>query len=727
MARLGYDRRMTIAIAWSSGHEEYHGPPALARPDVKPPAGWSLELVTALHHPHHPQLSPDGQQVAFIWQHDGLSDVAIMPAAGGWPRRITTQRAAVIDWLDTGPRWSPDGRWLAWQAGGQIWVAPGDGRGAARPASPHLSTASTPVWMPDSRQLIVSVTRGECVNLALTDWQPAGPIHTTLLTWDEAGDAWDAQPAPDGRHIVYVYRPLHDLNRLELRRLTRLDAPMADGGVGVSWQPPLSLTGEPRTKDWSPRWSPDGRWIAFLSQRSGWNDIWLMRPDGKDLRQLTQGGQDVGEFVWSPDGRQLAATLNRNGAFDLVLVAVDSGQIKEVCAEGNEWGTVGAYGHRPLLPAGIREETTEGREYMEGGRHGELRGMADGDAAGGRGVTSHLAWGPAGDWLLAAYEDPTHPPDLYRITLKGGRETPAAHPPADMGLIEAEPGKGLRPAGDRSATTPYHRTALTFSQLPALEALPLVTPTRVHYTSADGLAIEAFLFRPAQPNGAAIVYPHGGPSFQYLYQWDIWAQYFVAKGYTYLAPNYRGSTGYGVAFEHANYFDWGQGDMQDCLAGARFLHTLPWIDPTRIAIAGGSYGGYLVACCLARDPDDLFACGVSRYGDAHPLTSWAQCERETRLYTEMMMGHPSRQREAYRRAAPIYEMAQVRRPILLLHGQLDDIVPPQASAEWAAALRQAGKTFEYKVYPDEPHGFLKRANEMDMLARMERFLDWYLM
>lgn len=621
-------------------YEEQHGQPALPRPDLKPPAGWSLELITAIARPHHPQLAPDGRQVAFIWQRDGLSDVYTMPTAGGWPRRITTHRGPLIDWLDRGPRWSPDGRWLAWEAAGHTWVAPGDGRGATQCAAEHLPTATAPVWMPDSQSLIVSVTRGECANLALTDWQPAGrPPHTTLLTWSEAGDAWDAQPSPDGRQIVYVYRPLDDLNRLEL---WRLDRPIGTRPAAVTSE---RLTGEPHTKDWFPRWSPDGRWIAFLSQRSGWNGIWLIRPDGRDLHPLTQLEQDVGEFVWSPDGRRLAVTLNRGGAFDLALVDVATGRIEDVQM--------------------------------------------------GQGVYSDLAWGPAGDWLLAAYEAPTHPPDFYRIAV-----------------------------GGRQATG---RTALTFSNLPALEALPLATPTRVRYPSADGLEIEAFLYRPANPNGAAILYPHGGPSFQYLYQWDIWAQYFVAKGYTYLAPNYRGSTGYGVAFEHANYGDWGQGDMQDCLAGARFLHTLPWIDPARIAIAGGSYGGYLVACCLARDPDYLFACGVSRYGDAHPLTSWAQCERETRLYTEMMMGHPGRQRAAYRQAAPIYEIEHIRRPILLLHGQLDDIVPPQASAEWAQALRQAGKTFEYKVYPDEPHGFLKRANEMDMLARMERFLDWYLM
>jgi dipeptidyl aminopeptidase/acylaminoacyl peptidase len=267
---------------------------------------------------------------------------------------------------------------------------------------------------------------------------------------------------------------------------------------------------------------------------------------------------------------------------------------------------------------------------------------------------------------------------------------------------------------------------LTFSLPPALAALPLVTPEHVSYRSADGLAIPALLWRPAQPNGAAVVRPHGGPADQYKHQWDGLAQYLVARGYTFLTPNFRGSTGYGRDFEHANYNDWGVGDTQDVLAGARFLHTLGTVDPGRIGILGSSYGGYMVACCLARDPDYLFACGVSKYGDANLYTSWAQCERTTRLYTEMMMGGPRTHWGAYLAASPIHQIAAVRAPVLLIHGLDDDVVPPQSSEEWAEALRRHDKVFEYKTYAGEPHGFLRRETELDWQRRAVRFLDWYL-
>jgi dipeptidyl aminopeptidase/acylaminoacyl peptidase len=303
-----------------------------------------------------------------------------------------------------------------------------------------------------------------------------------------------------------------------------------------------------------------------------------------------------------------------------------------------------------------------------------------------------LDWSPAGDFITAAYENPGQPPDLYQIKLTGGQ-----------------------------------KKQLTFSNPPALRKLSLVVPEEIRYTSFDGLEIPALLYRPAKSNQAGLVYPHGGPTDQYGYTWDIFAQYLVAKGYTFLAPNFRGSTGYGVAYEHANYNNWGLGDSQDVLFGADFLAGLPEIDRSRIGILGASYGGYMVACCLSRDEQHRFACGVCKFGDAHLYSSWAQCERSTRKYTEMQIGNPAGNRQVYLDGSPIYQTADIQKPVLILHGLDDDIVPPQASEEWVEALAREGKIFEYKTYAGEPHGFQKRANEIDVFRRTERFLDWYLM
>lgn len=604
---------------------ERHGWPSVDRPDLKPPDGWSLALVNSVNLIHHHALSPDGTEVAFVWERDGRSDIFVQPVAGGWPRRITPGRDRTIYWWDSEPRWSPDGRWLAFAHSGHVCVAPADGRALPRAITDFADAAWSPVWLPDSHRLIVPAQRRDAFSLLLTD---RGGSWPRSLADDNGGDNGEAAPSPDGQRVAYIHRPFDDLNHWELRLIDITNGQTA------------TLFGRSKEKAWSPRWSPDGQRVYFLSQQSGWTEVWAVRPDGEGLHQLTQLGRDVAEFAVSPDGAQLALTAIREGDVDLLLIEVATGEARALRAAG------GCY------------------------------------------AAPH--WSPDGRFLTVEYEHATQPPDLYRVDAQSGS-----------------------------------MTQLTFSRLPAFDALDLVTPEPIRYRSLDGLDIPALLWQPAKPNGAAIVRPHGGPADHYLNQWDGLAQYFLAKGYTFLTPNFRGSTGYGRAFEHANYHSWGVGDTQDVLHGARFLHT-QGVDPARIGILGSSYGGYMVACCLARDPDYLFACGVSKYGDANVYSSWAQCERTTRLYTEMMLGHPRDNWAAYHAASPIHEMANVRAPILLLHGLEDDVVPPQASEEWAEALRRHDKTFEYVTYAGEPHGFLRYETEMDWMRRTERFFDWYL-
>jgi dipeptidyl aminopeptidase/acylaminoacyl peptidase len=475
--------------------------------------------------------------------------------------------------------------------------------------------------------LIVTVERNDVDQLLLTDRDGSWP---RALTTDKIGDHWDARPSPDGKSIVYNLRPFDDLNRLDIVLL--------EIATGKS----ITLYGKPSTRAPSLKWSPDGQWIAFISQETGREEVYLVKPNGEGLHQLTKTGHDVFQFDWSPDSKQIVAVINRGGAFELSLVETGSGQVSE------------------------------------------LRG--------GSGLHSNPNWAKDGSFITFEYESPLLPPDLYKIDLSSRQVT-----------------------------------QLTFSNLPAMQKNKLVVPEQVTYKSYDGLEIPAFLYRPAKSNGAAILYPHGGPKDQYGFIWDELAQYFVAKGYTYLAPNYRGSTGYGIEFERANYNDWGVGDTQDCLNGAKYLRGIKGIEPDRIGIAGGSYGGYMTACSLARDPEYLFACGVMKYGDSNLVSSWAQCEKRLRLYTEIFLGHPAANLEVYRKGSPITEAANVQKPMLILHGLLDTIVPPEASEEWVEALRREGKTFEYKTYEDEPHGFLRRENLQDVYERMERYVDWYLL
>ncbi len=604
---------------------ERNGWPALKRTDLKPPDGLNLSLLTSLERIRSHALSSQGD-IAYIKDGETLSDVFTMSSNGGWPARVTTERPLAAYWDDEIPEWSPNGEWLAFGIKGHVHIVPRNG-GLPKKITDFAVSAAAPRWMPDSNGLIVTVERDDTDQFLLTDRDGSWP---RALTTDIIGDHWDPRPSPDSKFIVFNLRRFDDLNRLDIILLE----------IATGRQ--ITLYGKSSIRSMLPKWSPDGKWISFIAQETQREELYLIKPNGEGLHQLTRAGHDIFQYEWSPNGKQILVVVNRNGSFELMLIDVESGKTSELRSEA--------------------------------------------------GIHSNPNWAKDGSFITFEFEGPTLPPDLYRMEI---------------------PDKRI--------------TQLTFSNPSALQRNKFVLPEQVTYKSYDGLEIPAFLYRPEKSNGAAILYPHGGPKDQYGFAWDELAQYFTAKGYFYLAPNYRGSTGYGKDFERANYNDWGVGDTQDCLYGAKYLRTIKDIKPDRIGISGGSYGGYMTINALSRDPEYLFACGVTKYGDSNLVSSWAQCEKRLRIYTEIFLGHPSVNHGVYLKGSPITEARDIQKPVLILHGLLDTVVPPEASEEWVEALRREGKTFEYKTYDDEPHGFLRRENLFDVYERMERFLDWYLL
>jgi dipeptidyl aminopeptidase/acylaminoacyl peptidase len=428
--------------------------------------------------------------------------------------------------------------------------------------------------------------------------------------------------------------------------------------------------------------SPDRTQVAYtFTPRGDLNrsEIRVAAIDGGAVRALT-GTPRMHDATpaWSPDGATIAYVSERSGFTELHLAGAEDRQLTSAGADHSEhaWHPDGTR----LLAVRCRRNRFE--LVVVDARSGE------GEAVAGGGTWSCPHWTPDGA-IVGAYSDHATPPELRRA------DGSPLHAPAPLSVRRA----------------------------------PHAPLEDVTYTSFDGLEIPAFLLRPRDANVPvpAIVYPHGGPTDAYIDDWDGHAQYFVDKGYAWLAVNFRGSTGYGRDFERANRGVWGVDDTKDCLAAADHLRTLDWIDGERLAIFGGSYGSYMALLAVTDDPEHRFRCAITKYGDCDIVTSWAQGDRDGVQDLERMMGSPATAREAYRAGSPYHRLENVRVPLLVAHGERDARVSPKQSEQLVARLRRLGKTFEYVTYPTEAHGLLRAGPQLDFYRRMERFLDWHLM
>lgn len=271
------------------------------------------------------------------------------------------------------------------------------------------------------------------------------------------------------------------------------------------------------------------------------------------------------------------------------------------------------------------------------------------------------------------------------------------------------------------------------------DAYPAIAPEQVgavrsiHYAARDGLGISGFLTLPpgvSEPSGLPlVVLAHGGPASQDVAGFDWWAQALASRGYAVLQANFRGSTGYGLAFLEAGYGEWGRKMQTDLSDGVRWLAAEGIIDPARVCIVGASYGGYAAMAGLALD-SDVYRCGVSVGGvsDLRRMVNWeARHERhkdsQTVRYWNRFMGAARLNDRALDDLSPAYLAASVDSPLLLIHGKDDTVVPIEQSRVMAEALRRADKPVEFVELPGEDHWLSRSETRRQMLAETVRFLE----
>ena len=266
-----------------------------------------------------------------------------------------------------------------------------------------------------------------------------------------------------------------------------------------------------------------------------------------------------------------------------------------------------------------------------------------------------------------------------------------------------------------------------FDLSPWLEESAMAEMRPVAYESRDGLTIRGYLTVPAgrEPeNLPMIVHPHGGPWARDSWGFNPEVQFLASRGFAVLQMNFRGSIGYGRAFWMASFGEWGRAMQDDITDGVRWAIDEGIANPERVAIYGGSYGGYATLSGLTKTPD-LYACGISYVGVSNLFTWMEAIPPYWKPYLEMMhemVGHPERDEARFRETSPLFHADRIRAPLLVAQGANDPRVRKEESDQIVAALRERGVPVEYIVKENEGHGFLNEENQFAFYRAMEAFL-----
>jgi dipeptidyl aminopeptidase/acylaminoacyl peptidase len=384
-----------------------------------------------------------------------------------------------------------------------------------------------------------------------------------------------------------------------------------------------------------PAWSPDSKYFVFSAETEEWHDIGLCEVETGDVSWLTQSTGDDISPCWSPDGRRIAWVHADDAATSLL----------------------------------VQERGVTTKHYrIEVGVHAHPQFASN-------------------DEIICIFENPEHPPDLWKIHLNDGSFN-----------------------------------QLTNSLPDELHDAEFVMPEEVWYESEAGAQVPALLYHAENNNGCAVINIHGGPNWHVQFSWDPITSCMVSLGWTVLAPNYRGSTGYGKEWQNASRFDMGGVDTRDCMAGAQYLIRERIADPKRIAVTGRSHGGYLTMTCLTQFPE--LWCGGSAIV---PFMNWFKSHEDSRKdlqhWNIQNMGDPQENYGIWYNHSPYFFLDRVNAPVQLICGGKDPRCPASDSVETRDKLVALGKQVEFLLYPEEGHSFLDMENILDSEKKRVEFLE----
>jgi dipeptidyl aminopeptidase/acylaminoacyl peptidase len=580
---------------------------------------------------------------------------------------------------------SNDGRKIAYtsNASGRqnLWIMNADG------TDPHQ------LVMNDDRQTNTQFTHDDRAVVYSQD-RGGNEYYDLYEVPVNGGEPRNLTNTPDISETVREFSPDGKLLAITVKQKTASSTNLAvmDWPSGSIRQ--LTHEAEPKA-NWLPNaWSPDGRFL-YATRSIGIDDSEIFRidvPTGRSEQLLEHTGKQlISVSCISHDGRTLLVTSNANGGYNNAAL-LDLATKKVRWITHTEWSVAGA-AFTPDGRSAVVVMNADGRasirfinlETMEQSE----RGVPPGWNTPAGFPTPFLADGS----MLLSHEDSSQPKELYRL------------------------------APDDSLTQITHNANET------LQRIELPRSQLVTYRSFDGRLISAFVWVPfnlkRDGKAAAVVMPHGGPTGQTSDSFNGRAELLASRGFVVIAPNVRGSTGYGMEFQNANIKDLGGGDLKDEIAGVDFLKATGFIDAKRVGLWGGSYGGYMTLMAIGKTPN-VWSAAVDEYGILNWLTMLQHEDPFLQEYEKSLLGDPVRDRSIYEASSPLQYIRNETAPLLVLQGDNDIRVPREEAEQVVAILKAEGRTVDAVYYPEEGHGFVKREHQRDELTRSIAWLQKYL-
>jgi dipeptidyl aminopeptidase/acylaminoacyl peptidase len=562
---------------------------------------------------------------------------------------------------------------------------------------------------PDEKEIIFSWNKSGKWELWRLEKEESRKLESSI-----SGSKFSPKHSPDGKQLAYVvdydgsesyHIILHNLQNNSIINLTP--------NSGYAHQPNFDF-------------SPDGKQLAILSDESGSFALYLLNIEALEKKLLLDIHRPIWDVAWSADGKYIAVEAESKASDRAIyVVEVASGKGKVVSenseelnaqhpvwssdskhllfsCENGEWHNIGLYDVKTqkitwltdsvgddTQPTVSRSGEFVGWIHTEGSKTNfqfKKSSVLSGEAVSKQGGELHQV--KVGDGVhsfpqivnnevILIYEDVNHPPDLWKINLENG---------------------------EAKQLTKSSEMNFDFAQ-----------PEEVFYDD-----VPALLFR--GKNKKAVINIHGGPNWHFQNMWNPFVSEMLARGWTVLQPNYRGSTGYGKKWQNASRYDMGGVDTNDCAAGVKFLIQNDLADKDKIAVTGRSHGGFLTMCCLTFYPD-LF-CGGSA---VVPFLNWIKSHYESREDLQHWnienMGDPEENKELWIKRSPYFFLDKVQAPVQMICGGNDPRCPASDSIDARDKLIELGKEVELLLYEDEGHSFLKIENIIDSEVRRVEFLE----